>query len=89
MALGAQRGDILRMVLNEGLRLALAGISIGAAGSLALTRLLSNFLYATRPTDPITYFGVAMLLVSVALLACYIPARRAVRLDPMTALRWD
>ena len=89
MALGAQRGDILRMVLIEGLRLALAGVAIGIAGSLALTRVLSNFLYATQPTDPLTYLAVATLLVGVALLACYIPARRAMRLDATTALRWD
>ncbi len=89
MALGAQRGDILRMVLTEGLRLALIGIAIGAAGSLALTRLLTNFLFATAVTDPVTYAAVALLLLAVALLACYLPARRAMRLDPMAALRWD
>jgi putative ABC transport system permease protein len=89
MALGAQRGDILRMVLIEGLRLALIGIAIGAVGSLVLTRLLSNFLYATQATDPLTYIAVALLLVGVAMLACYFPARRAMRLDPIIALRWD
>jgi putative ABC transport system permease protein len=89
MALGAQRGDILRMVLSEGVRLALTGVAIGAAGSLVLTRLLSNFLYAVPATDPATYVAVALLLIGVALVACYIPARRAMRLDPLSALRWD
>ena len=89
MALGAQRSDILRMVLSEGLRLALIGIAIGAAGSLALARLLANFLYAIPLTDPITYVAVALLLIAVALMACYIPALRATRLDPLIALRCD
>ncbi len=89
MALGAQRGDILRMVLTEGLRLALAGIAIGAAGALALTRLLKTFLYATTPTDLAAYLGSAALLAAVALVACYVPARRAMRLDPASSLRQD
>jgi putative ABC transport system permease protein len=89
LALGAQRGDILRMVLGEGLRLALAGIAIGAAGALALTRLVEKFLFATAVTDPVTYVVVPSVLVAVALLACYIPARRAMRLDPIAALRHD
>jgi putative ABC transport system permease protein len=89
MALGAQRRDILNMVLREGLALALVGVALGTAGALALTRLLKAFLFATAPTDPITYAGAAALLVGVALLACYVPARRAMRLDPISALRWD
>lgn len=89
MALGAQRGDILRMVLTEGLRLAVIGVAIGAAGALALTRLLKTFLYATAPTDPIAFAGAALLLTVVALLACYIPARRAMELDPVSSLRQD
>jgi putative ABC transport system permease protein len=89
MALGAQRNDILRMVLGEGLRLALAGVAIGVAGAFALTRLLEAFLFATAPTDPIAFAGAAVLLVAVALLACYVPARRAMRLDPVTSLRQD
>ena len=87
MALGAQRGDILRMVLAEGLRLALAGIAIGGVGSLVVSRLLAKFLFGTTATDPLTYTLVPLLLVAVALLACYIPARRAMRLDPIVALR--
>jgi len=89
LALGAQRGDILRMVLGEGLRLALAGIAIGGVGALALTRLVEKFLFATAVTDPVTYILVPAVLVAVALLACYVPARRAMRLDPIAALRHD
>jgi putative ABC transport system permease protein len=89
MALGAQRRDILRMVLAEGLRLALAGIAIGGVGALVLTRLLANFLFGTAATDPLTYTVVPLLLIAVALLACYIPARRAMRLDPVVALRTE
>jgi putative ABC transport system permease protein len=89
MALGAQRSDILRMVLAEGLRLALAGIAIGGVGSLVVSRLLANFLFGTTATDPLTYTLVPLLLIAVALLACYIPARRATRLDPIVALRCD
>jgi len=89
MALGAQREDILAMVLGEGLRLATAGIAIGTTGALALTRLLKTFLFDTVPTDPITFAGAALLLVAVALVACYVPARRAMRLDPVSSLRQD
>jgi putative ABC transport system permease protein len=89
MALGAQRRDILAMVLGEGLRLAVIGVAIGAAAALALTRLLTTFLYATAPTDPIAYGGAAVLLIAVALLACYVPARRAMELDPVSSLRQD
>jgi putative ABC transport system permease protein len=89
MALGAQRGDILRMVLGEGLRLAVIGVAIGAVGAVALTRLLATFLFATEATDAVTFAGAAGLLIAVALLACYVPARRAMQLDPVTALRWD
>jgi putative ABC transport system permease protein len=89
MALGAQRRDILTMVLAEGLKLAAIGVAIGAAGALALTRLLKTFLYATAPSDPIVFAGAALLLVGVALLACYVPARRAMQLDPVSSLRQD
>jgi putative ABC transport system permease protein len=89
LALGAQRRDILAMVLGEGLRLAVVGVAIGAVGALALTRLLTTFLYATAPTDPLTYAGAAALLIAVALLACYVPARRAMELDPVSSLRQD
>jgi putative ABC transport system permease protein len=87
MALGAARGDVLRMVLGNGLRLALAGVALGLAASFGLTGLIRAQLYGVTPTDPITFAGVAILLMAVALFACWIPARRATRVDPITALR--
>jgi putative ABC transport system permease protein len=87
LTLGAQRSDILRMVLAQGLRLAAAGVIAGVAAALALTRLLANFLFAVGTADPVTYAVVAALLIGVALLACYIPARRAMQVDPMVSLR--
>ncbi|HEV2491164.1 MAG TPA: ABC transporter permease [Candidatus Acidoferrales bacterium] len=89
MALGAGRGDVLRMVLGEGLLLATIGIAIGVAGALALTRFLRSLLFEIKPTDPATFIGVAILLALVALTACYIPARRAMNVDPMIALRYE
>jgi len=89
MALGAQRSDVLRLVVGEGARLALAGVAIGVAASFAITRLVSSLLYGVSATDPMTFAGVAGLLAVVALLASYIPARRAMRLDPSSALRWE
>ncbi len=89
MALGALRGDVLRLIVGEGARLALAGVGIGIAASLFVTRLLSSLLFGISATDPITFAGVAVLLALVALLASYIPARRAMRLDPNYALRHE
>lgn len=89
LAIGASGGDMLRMVLVRGVALAIAGIAIGLAGSLALTRVMSALLYGIRPIDPVTYGGVPLLLFCVSLLASYIPARRAMRTDPMTALRTE
>ena len=89
MALGAQRRDVLRLVLGEGARMALLGIGIGIAAALGLTRLMSKMLYGVSATDPLTFAGVAAILVFVALAACYIPARRAMRIDPMVALRYE
>lgn len=87
MALGAQRLDVLRMVLKDGARMTLTGIVLGVIGALALTRLMRTMLYGVRPTDPLTFVSVAALLGAIAMLACYVPARRATKVDPVEALR--
>jgi len=89
LALGARRSDAFRLVLGQGLKLALIGICIGLASSFGLTRLMASQLYGLSATDPLTFAGVAIALAIVALLACYIPARRAARVDPMVALRHE
>lgn len=89
MALGAQPANVLAMVIGEGMLLAMAGIVAGVAGALALGRVLQSLLFEVKPTDPTTFATVAVLLAIIALLACYIPARRAMRIDPMVALRYD
>ncbi len=89
MALGAQWRDIVRLIVGHGARLALVGIAIGIAASIALTRLMKTLLFGVSATDPLTFVGVSILLVLVAVAACYIPARRAMRVDPMVALRHD
>ena len=89
MALGAQRRDVMRMVLKKGMRPALTGIAIGIGASLALTRLMASLLFEVRAADPATFIVVPLILAAVALAACYIPARRATRVDPMTALRYE
>lgn len=89
IALGAQTADILKLVLRRGLALALLGIAIGLAGAFALTRALGQFLYGVSANDPLTFSGVALLLAAAALLACWIPARRATRVDPLVALRCE
>jgi putative ABC transport system permease protein len=89
VALGAQRRDILQLVMRQGTRLALMGVGIGMAGAWAATRSISNLLYGVAATDPATFIAVAVLLTFVALLASYIPARRAMRVEPMEALRYE
>jgi ABC-type antimicrobial peptide transport system permease subunit len=89
MALGAQRSQILRLVLGQGLRLTTIGLALGLALSLTLTRLLSRLLFGVTPTDLVTFGGVTLLLCAVALGACYLPARRATSVDPMVVLRYE
>jgi predicted permease len=89
MALGAERANVLRMVLGQAGKMVIIGVAIGIAASLALTRMMSSMLFGVSPWDPLTLAGVAMLLALVSLFACYIPARRATRVDPMVALRYE
>jgi len=89
MALGAQAGEVLRMVLAQGLKLALGGVAIGLIAALGLSRLIGGLLHGVKASDPLTYVGVALLLIAVALVACWLPARRAAKVDPMIALRTE
>jgi putative ABC transport system permease protein len=89
MALGAERGDVLKIVVGQGLRSALAGTCVGVAASIGLTRFLQTMLFGVKPTDPVTFVAVSLVLLVVAWLACYIPARRATKIDPIEALRYE
>jgi len=89
MALGAQRRDVLRLVLRQGFLLTIVGILAGLAGAILLTRFLTGLLFEVKPTDPVTYVVVASLLAFVAIAACLIPARRATKVDPLVALRYE
>ncbi|HEV3061986.1 MAG TPA: FtsX-like permease family protein [Vicinamibacterales bacterium] len=89
LALGADRMPILRMVLGQGLGLIVAGTAIGLGCALVAARLMAGVLYGVKPTDPVTFVSVALVLVTVALCACFVPAQRAIRIDPLTALRRD
>jgi putative ABC transport system permease protein len=89
MALGASRLDVVRMVLGQGIRITLIGACMGIAAALALTRLMAGLLYGVSAHDSVTFIGVAVVISIVALLACYVPARRAMRIDPMVALRYE
>ena len=89
MALGAERGEIISMVLRQGMKMAVAGIAVGILAALALTRLMASMLYDVKSNDPTTFFIVALLLALTALVACFLPALKAARVDPMVALRYE
>jgi putative ABC transport system permease protein len=89
VALGAKVHDLLQLVVGQGMKLVMIGLVLGVIGSLALTRVLSGFLFGVRPTDPATFAAVSMLLAIVGVIACWLPARRASKVDPMEALRYE
>jgi ABC-type antimicrobial peptide transport system permease subunit len=87
MALGAEARDVLRLVVRQGMVLAIVGIALGIGGAIGLTRFIRSLLFGVSATDPLTFALITAIIVAVALLACYVPARRAARVDPMVALR--
>jgi putative ABC transport system permease protein len=89
MALGAQRRDVLRLVIGQGMRHAAIGLLLGSVAAFFAARAMTTLLFGIRPSDPLTYIGIAVVLALAALVACYIPARRATRVDPMVALRYE
>jgi putative ABC transport system permease protein len=89
VALGAQRGDVFTLIVGQGVMLTIAGVVLGLGAAYGLTRLMSSLLFGVGWTDPWTFTGVAVLLLCVAALACYLPARRAMQVDPMVALRYE
>jgi putative ABC transport system permease protein len=86
MALGAQRGDVLQLVVRQGMFLAVIGVVVGLVGAFAFTRVIANLLFGVGASDPMTFIAISLLLIAVAFVACYLPARRAARLDPIKAL---
>jgi putative ABC transport system permease protein len=89
MALGARGSDVLRLVVTQGMWLAVTGVVVGAGLALISTSVLASYLYEVSTTDPLTFVGIGLLLIGVAFLACYVPARRATKVDPLVALRYE
>jgi len=89
MALGAQLGDVLKLILTHGVKLTIIGVSAGLLGAYLVTRAITSVLYGVSATDPLTFILVSLLLIAVALLACFVPARRATKVDPLIALRYE